>query len=251
MEKEKRIDRNKDSKIIAEDIFERLEKVGLKKLDFEKENLLGLIDELRSSYPELNHHFLYNITLADIYRIMNEHNSSFEFDLTVSEPLTTKLQIDSPEVEAEDKKEKGILLLLVFLLFLHQSHLVLNITFKRDKNRLVIPFYSYFSFLSRNSVLVTSNQNQTFGYVISVESVLYSYSKKEYHFNDQIDRLLQRKINGKILCPESLLNHPVASDLQKHETLYKNSMKIAESLAERLANKRCNIFKLNSRIRLF
>lgn len=137
MEKEKRIDRKKDSKIIAEDIFERLEKIGLKKLDFEKENLLGLIDELRSSYPELNHHFLYNITLADIYRIMNEHDSLFEFDLTVSEPLTAKLQIDSPEVEAEDKKEKGILLLLVFLLFLHQSHIVLNITFKRDKNRLL------------------------------------------------------------------------------------------------------------------
>lgn len=36
MEKEKRIDRNKDSKLIAKDIFEKLEKTGLKKLSLSK-----------------------------------------------------------------------------------------------------------------------------------------------------------------------------------------------------------------------
>ncbi|GAB2997953.1 hypothetical protein [Psychrosphaera aestuarii] len=242
-----------DSKLITDEIYKKLKINNLADNDFESENLLDLIDELKSSFPELNYYYLYNITISDVFRIINENDQSIEFDLTVSEPCSIKLVLSNSDNDnAKAKKtEKSILLLLVLLFFLHQTHLVINIKFKNDKNKLLIPFQHYLSFLSRNSILITSNHNQKFSYVMPVESAIFNYCKGEKTFNDQIDCLLQKKINKSHLSPDSLLNYPVAADLQQYESQYKNCMKQSESLAEKLAMSTSNIFKTNNKLRLF
>jgi len=147
-------DIQEEAKEIACEIHKRLKKLELEDSEVELENLISLVIELKSSYPELNNYSLYNITLSDILRIINENNCPIEIDLTVEEPLTVELLIYENDSERDDVKEKSVLLLLVLLLFLEQSHLVISITFNKNKNKFLIPFQSYFSFLSRNSLLV-------------------------------------------------------------------------------------------------
>lgn len=244
------IDHDSDTNIIVEDLHRKL-KCEVKNItDFERENLIGLINELKSQYPQLNHYWLYNVKLEDVYRIISEDKSTLDVDLTVKNPFTAEIvNLDETE-EDSSRVEKSILLLLVLLLFLEQSHLVLTVSFKKNKGKPYIPFQSYFGFLSRNSLMVTEKYNQKFHYSVSVHSALLTYSSNDYFFNDQVDRFLQKKINKNVLTPESLFNFPVGSELQKYENLYTSTVKVAESLAHRLAANQSSIFNLHNKIRL-
>lgn len=244
------IDHDSDTNIIVEDLHRKL-KCEVKNItDFERENLISLINELKSQYPQLNHYWLYNVKLDDVYRIISEDKSTLGFDLTVKEPVTAELINFDENEEVSSRVEKSILLLLVLLLFLEHSHLVLTVSFKKNKGKPYIPFQSYFSFLSRNSLMVTEKYNQKFHYSVSVHSALLTYSSNDYFFNDQIDRFLQIKINKSVLTPESLFNFPVGSELQKYEKLHTNTAKVAGSLAHRLAANNSSIFNLHNKIRL-
>lgn len=244
------IDHDLDTNIIVEDLYKKLKGEVRNITDFERENLISLINELKSQYPQLNHYWLYNVKLEDVYRIISEDKSTLGVDLTVKNPVTAEIVNLDENEEDSSRVDKSILLLLVLLLFLEQSHLVLTVSFRKNKGKPYIPFQPYFSFLSRNSVLVTGKYNQKFHYSVSVHSALSTYSSNDYLFNDQIDRFLQKKINKNVLTPESLFNFPVGSELQKYENLYTSTVKVAESLAHRLAANQSNIFNLHSKIRL-
>lgn len=244
-------DSQEEATEIACEIHKKLKKLELEDSEVELENLISLVMELKSLYPELNNYFLYNITLSDILRIINGNNCPIVIDLTVEEPLTVELLISDNESVRDDVKEKSVLLLLVLLLFLEQSHLVISITFKKNKNKFLIPFQSYFSFLSRNSLLVTGKFNRKFHYVMSVHSALGDYGSANFHLTDQIDRCLQHKLNNSHISSDGLLDFPVGSELEKNISLYNGTMRKADTLAQKLAMDDTKIFSLHNKLRLF
>lgn len=244
-------DSQEEATEIAFEIHKRLNKLELEDSEVELENLISLVMELKTSYPELNNYSLYNITLSDVFRIINENNFPIEINLTVKEPLTVELLISENGSEQDEVKEKSVLLLLVLLLFLEQSHLVISITFKKNKNKFLIPFQSYFSFLSRNSLLVTGKFNRNFHYVMSVHSALADYGSANFHLTDQIDRCLQNKLNKSHISSDGLLDYPVGSKLEQNINLYHETMRKADRLAQRLAMDDTKIFSLHNKLRLF